>query len=191
MDATIGYGVFATQPIPAGTITWVRDRFDQSFPADMVERLPPVLARALLRYAYRDLDGSYVLCWDHARFNNHACDPSCRTVGDFDIAVRDIPTGGELTIDYAAINVPEELACGCGSPACRRTIRAGDADRFGDLWDAQVRSAAMRAASVTQPLEELFLNSAALSRALRELRQGGAPVLPGARDLILRAARAR
>lgn len=162
----IGYGVFATQPIPAGTITWVRDRFDQAVPASAVDGLPDLLRRALRRYSYRDAAGAYVLCWDHARFNNHSCEPACRTGADFDIAIRDIPAGGELTIDYAAINVPEELACHCGAPTCRRVIRWSDAARLGRRWEADIQAAASRSASVPQPLAELFETNPALTTLL-------------------------
>lgn len=191
VNARIGYGVFATQPIPMGTITWVRDRFDQAVPDAAARSLPDILQRVLVRYAYRDLDGTYVLCWDHARFNNHSCAPACRTVGDFDIAVRDIPAHGELTIDYAAINVPEELECRCGAPACRGVIRASDADRMGDVWDEEIRAAAGRVACVAQPLQELFAERAALARLITDARHGRPPALPASRHLVLRADRGR
>ncbi len=184
----IGYGVFATQPIPAGTITWVRDPFDQSFSARAVAEFPEILRKALVRYSYRDTDGSYVLCWDHARFNNHSCAPTCRTVRDFDIAVRDIPAGGELTIDYAAINVPEELSCHCGAAECRRVIRSVDAELLGDIWDAEIHVAALEAISLAQPLSDLFHTNVVLQRLFIDVRAGGQPSLPRSRDLVLRAA---
>jgi len=186
VNARIGYGVFATQPIPAGTITWVRDRFDQSLPADSVRDLPGILHKALLRYSYRDTDGSYVLCWDHARFNNHSCEPACRTVDDFDVAVRDIPTGGELTIDYGVINVPEALDCHCGAASCRGVIRAMDADRLGDAWDAEVLAAIQRSPSVAQPLADLFPGTRWLPLVLGEMGAGRPPRVPPSRNLILR-----
>lgn len=186
VGARIGYGVFATAPIPSGTVTWVHDPFDQRFTVDAAEQLAPVLRVALDRYAYRDLDGAYLLCWDHARFNNHSCRPACRTIGDFDLAVRDIAAGDELTIEYATINVPEELACECGQPDCRRVIKRGDADQFGAAWDAEIRQAATQSASVAQPLTALFAESPTLSAMLTELRGGRAPSLPRSRDLVLR-----
>lgn len=184
----IGYGVFATQPIPAGTITWVRDRFDQAFSTAAVRELPEILRRALVRYSYRDTDGSYVLCWDHARFNNHSCAPTCRTVRDFDIAVRDIPAGGELTIDYAAINVPEELSCHCGAADCRGVIRSVDAELLGDEWDAEIHASALKAAAVAQPLSDLFHTNVELQRLFTDVNTGRRPSLPRTRDLVLRSA---
>lgn len=189
VNVRIGYGVFATAPIPAGTITWVRDALDQSFTRPQVEALPAILRRALTRYAYRDTTGSYVLCWDHARFNNHSCAPACRTVGDFDIAVRDIPEGGELTIEYAVINVPEELDCSCGAADCRRVIRADDAERLGAAWDAEISVAAARSPDVAQPLAELFAGNAVLQRLVSEGGGGRPPALPSSRLLVLQSVR--
>ena len=186
VGARIGYGVFATAPIPAGTVTWVHDPFDQRFNAKDLQHLSPILRSALVRYAYRDLDGAYILCWDHARFNNHSCVPACRTIGDFDLAVRDIGVGDELTIEYAAINVPEELECECGRPECRRVIKRRDAERFGPAWDAEIRRAVTNSASVAQPLAELFDGCATLAALMADLRGGRAPSLPLSRDLVLR-----
>lgn len=185
MGARIGYGVFATAPIPAGTITWISDPFDQRFAGDEVPLLDPILRRALHRYAYRDLDGAYVLCWDHARYNNHSCHPSCRTIGDFDIAVRDLRAGDELTIEYGVINVPEELECECEHDDCRNRITKNDANRFGDAWDAEIHEAALRCASVAQPLTELFACSATLTALMADVASGRAPSLPRSRDLVL------
>jgi hypothetical protein len=40
VGAPIGFGVVATRLIPRGTITWVRDRFDQSFSVAHATALP-------------------------------------------------------------------------------------------------------------------------------------------------------
>ncbi len=191
ISAELGHGVFTTIPIPAGTVTWVRDPLDQALPAARVRALAPALQEQVRRYAYQDLSGDLVLCWDHARFNNHSCAPACRTIGDFDIAIRDIPAGGELSIDYAMINYPETLSCGCGEPGCRGTVDDSDADRFGERWDAEVRNAAQWITAVEQPLAPLFGGSAALASAIADLHAGRAPSLPSSRDLILRVARVR
>jgi SET domain-containing protein len=68
-----------------------------------------------------------------SRFINHSCDPNCEAVIEdgriYIEALRDIPTGEELTYDYAYIRKGrfrkawETLyACHCGSPKCRGTI---------------------------------------------------------------------
>ena len=186
-DREIGYGVVATAPIPRGTVTWVRDPLDQRFDSSLVARMPNLLRTALERYCYREVDGTYVLCWDHARFNNHSCEPSCRTVGDFDIAVRDIGAGEELTIEYATINVLETFDCRCGAPACRGSVRPGDALEHGDEWDRQILDVARLAPNVAQPLEPLFALSPTLAAMYQHARRGEPIALPPSRELIMRA----
>ncbi len=185
VDSAIGYGVAATAPIPRGTITWVRDPLDQKVDRAALAGLSSLLQAAIARYAYQDLDGSYVLCWDHARYNNHSCRPACRTVGDFDIAVRDIAGGEELTIEYATINVVDVFDCRCGAEKCRGEIHASDAVRFGPAWDAEVLAAAQVAAAVTQPLEPLFAHSPALTTMFRALADGRPLSLPACADLVI------
>lgn len=185
-DARVGYGVFATRFIPRGTITWVHDVLDQTFSPEAVARLAPLHRQALERFAYLEPTGAYVLCWDHARYNNHACRPTCRTVGDFDIVVRDIGPGEELTIEYAVVNVWAPFACACGDSTCRGTVRRSDVDAFGDAWDAEARDAARLVARVEQPLESLFAGSAALVAAVNACRRGAPIDLPYSRDLVRR-----
>lgn len=142
---------------------------------------------ALERYCYRDLDGAYVLCWDHARFNNHSCQPSCRTIGDFDIAVRDIAAGDELTIEYATINVLTTFDCRCGAKACRGTVRPGDAREYGEAWDREILDAAWVMSRVPQPLEPLFELSPTLAGVYADTRHGRPIALPRSRELIIAA----
>src|SRR5687767_8426901 len=96
VDATIGYGTFATRFIPKGTITWVRDPLDQTFTQAEVDAMSPRFRSILDKYAYPDAAGEWVLCWDHARFLNHSCRANCLSPGfEFEIAVRDIQPGEE------------------------------------------------------------------------------------------------
>ena len=83
----IGYGVFATRFIPRGTITWVRDRLDQALTPAAIAQLPTMYHDIVLKYSFIDGAGRFVLCWDHARFVNHSCNPTCRSAGyDFEVA---------------------------------------------------------------------------------------------------------
>jgi hypothetical protein len=119
----------------------VRDDLDQIVdPAERVA-LPPMLAALLDKYSYLEPRGR-VLCWDHGRFVNHSCDPNCRSTGfDFEIAVRDIQLGDEITDDYGSLNVDYEFDCRCGSARCRGTIRASDITRFADECDRDAAAA--------------------------------------------------
>ena len=81
----IGLGVFATRVIPKGTITWVRDRLDQALTPAAIAQLPTAYHDIILKYSFIDGGGRFVLCWDHARFVNHSCNPTCRSAGyDFE-----------------------------------------------------------------------------------------------------------
>ena len=77
VNDVIGYGVFATRPIPRGTITWVRDNLDQAFSTDQILRMAEPYKQILAKYGYTDRHGATILCWDHARFMNHSCEASC------------------------------------------------------------------------------------------------------------------
>jgi hypothetical protein len=99
----IGYGVVATCLIPRGTITWVRDDLDRAFSAAQVAQMAPLYHAIVAKYCFVDARGNFILCWDLARYLNHACDPTCRSAGyDFELAMRDILPGEELTDDYGS-----------------------------------------------------------------------------------------
>jgi hypothetical protein len=152
----VGYGVFATRPIPRGTITWARDAFDQVFTPAEVASLGSLHARILHKYGYQDGRGDTILCWDHGRYVNHSCAATCLSPGfDFEIAMRDIPTGCEMTDDYGTLSPGEAFACACGAPSCRREVRPDDYERLTAAWDTAVAAAFPRIRAVPQPLWEV------------------------------------
>ena len=60
---------------------------------------------------------------------NHSCRPNVGVRGQITfVAMRDIPTGSELTIDYAMIDSDpaERMECSCGAPECRKVITGSD-----------------------------------------------------------------
>ncbi len=153
----IGYGVVATRLIPRGTITWVRDEFDQTFRPERVATLRPIYQQILSKYGFFDAHGDVVLCWDLGRFVNHSCAPTCLSPGhQFEIAVRDIQPGEELTDDYATLNLEYTFDCACGSPSCRGKITREDCVTLAASWDEQVREAYARMRSVEQPFWDLL-----------------------------------
>jgi hypothetical protein len=156
VNDVVGYGVFALRPIPKGTITWARDRFDQILTPAQVGALGPIHARLLARYGYQDGRGDTVLCWDHGRYVNHSCEAACLSPGfDFEIAVRDIPAGGEITDDYGTLSPNEPFECACEAPTCRKIVRPDDFERLTETWDRAVAAAFSRIRTVEQPLWEL------------------------------------
>ena len=169
VDERIGYGVFATQPIPKGTITWARDSLDRSFTRDAIDAMEAPYRSILDKYTFIDARGGYVLCWDIARFVNHSCEPTCLAPGyDFEVAVRDVAKGEELTDDYGSLNLQAPLECRCGSARCRREVRPGDLLRHADEWDAQVAAAFSSLTSVAQPLWQFVEQQAEIERLVRE-----------------------
>ena len=97
------------------------------------------LPRILDTYAYADAAGNSILCWDHARCVNHSCEPSMLGLGAaFEIAVRDIAPGDQVTCDYGGLNLHGQLRCACGSTHCRGTIAADDVLDLWQDWDDQV-----------------------------------------------------
>ena len=176
----IGYGVVAKALIPRGTITWAKDDLDQTFSAAELTAMATPYREILEKYTYVDREGLHVLCWDIARFVNHSCDPTSRSPGyDFEIAVRDIQPGEELTDDYGSLNVlPGFETCHCAAPHCRRQIDPDDLLRYGERWDAELREVVRLIPQVDQPLW-FFVREKA---ELEEVLAGRAPMASSVRN---------
>jgi len=156
ISAEIGCGILATRDIPKGTITWALDPLDRLMPADQVDATPGICRDTLLKYSYRNRDGSYVICWDNTRFMNHSFKPNCITTAyGFELAVRDIRAGEELTNDYGSLNIIEPFhACDEGTE--RKVVYPDDLARHYADWDRQLEGAFKRVQTVEQPLRELL-----------------------------------
>lgn len=149
----IGYGVFATQPIPMGTIVWTLCQLDMILGPAQRQALPEPYQPIIEKYAYSDGTGNMILCWDYGRFINHSCAPAMLGVGDsFEIAVRDIAAGEELTCDYATLDLSEPMGCTCGQDGCSGAVDNCDLLHRYAQHDARVASALRNARSVAQPL---------------------------------------
>ena len=61
-------------------------------------------------------------------YTNHSCDPNLAIQGQIVlVAMRDIATGDELTIDWATTDdLDYVMDCHCGSPRCRGTVTGKD-----------------------------------------------------------------
>lgn len=153
IDDEIGFGVFATRRIPRGTVLWALDPLDQRIPAARAQALCATMGRLIDKYTFRNRLGEHVLCWDHGRFMNHACEAASLSPGvDYELAVRDLAPGDEVTCDYGALNLEAAFGCLCGAPRCRGIITPDDFDLMVPRWDARLRAAVADAASVPQPL---------------------------------------
>ena len=168
INEQIGYGIVATHFIPRGTVTWVRDDFDQTFSLAQVERMAPLYRDIVAKYCFVDGRGDFVLCWDLARYINHSCDSSCRSAGyDFELAVRDIHPGEELTDDYGSLNLEYDFRCACATAACRRTIHPDDLLTYAEQWDQIVAEPFRLMLTVAQPLWPLVKDKEVLDAVLK------------------------
>jgi hypothetical protein len=168
VNPAIGYGLFATELIPKGTITWVGDALDQIITDTEAAKLPPITRELLHIYSYHNGRNERILCWDHARFVNHSCNATCLAPGfDFEIAVRDILPGHELTDDYGTLNLEQEFECHCKTTNCRGVIRPDDMLYLADSWDAAVSSAFPLLEQVAQPLWQIVNDKETVFSALR------------------------
>lgn len=151
----IGRGVFATRPIPKGTVTWVFDPLDRVLPPAEVDCLPPMVRDILIHYSYRNRDGHFVFCWDHTKYVNHRFDANCLlTAYGLEVAVQDIAAGEEITNDYGCLNIiepfephPEDTGRGIICP--------DDLGRCAPEWDARILEAIRRLPHTEQPLQPL------------------------------------
>ncbi len=167
----VGLGLVATEVIPLGTIVWAHDALTQVVPSETFDALHPLVRDvASVRVAYRRVQGDYVVLWDDARFMNHSCEPNCGvTAAGFEIAVRTIESGEQLTNDYAMLHIDEDepFLCACGAARCRTIIRHDDATGLRRGWNRQIAEALTLAADLDQPLAAL-LTPGQLRHAFRQ-----------------------
>ena len=150
-----GHGVVATQFIPAGTITWALDKLDREFSPAEFKKLDPLYQHILDTYTYRNKNGNMVLCWDNGRFVNHSFKSNClSTAYDFEIAIRDIHPGEELTDDYGYLNVTTPFE-GIDEGTSRKVVYPDDLLNYSDIWDKQLLEVFPNITEVNQPLKNL------------------------------------
>ena len=149
----IGHGVVANRFIPAGTITWVLDPLDRTFTRAQYGRMGPLYKAILDTYTYRNNKGNYVLCWDHGRFVNHSFNSNCLTTAyDFEVAIRDIQPGEQLTDDYGYLNVEEPFEA-IDEGTDRKVVYPDDLVRHHKKWDGQIAQVFGKITSLEQPLQ--------------------------------------
>lgn len=154
-----GYGVVATKLIPKGTITWVQDDLDQVFSPEKAAGLNPTIKRYLDIYCFTNKNGEMVLCWDNGKFVNHSFKPSCfSTPYDFEIAIRDIYPGEELTDDYGYLNVEKPFDV-IDEGTDRKTVYPDDILTFHEEWDALIRENSPQVLKVEQTMLDLIPKS--------------------------------
>jgi uncharacterized protein len=125
-----GYGIFARQVFSKGELilVWGGNIFtyDQYLQAPEHRRPHFVQVEEGL-YLGTPYDAP-----EPADYMNHSCDPNAGFSGQIAlVALRDIPAGAEICIDYAMCDGSpyDEFDCACGSPTCRGRVTGNDWQR--------------------------------------------------------------
>jgi uncharacterized protein len=159
----VGYGVVAKKFIPKGTITWALDELDREFTPKQYQEMDGTYKDILEFYSFRNNLGNYVLCWDNARFVNHSFNSNCLTTAyDFEIAIRDIQAGEQLTDDYGYLNISEPFR-GIDEGTKRKVVYPDDLLRYAPVWDKKLVAGIMRLNEVDQPLKK-FVKASVLKK---------------------------
>lgn len=149
----IGYGVFASSDIPEGTIVYVKDSLELVItPTDYLMHAPE-MKEFIDKYSYIDEHGNRIVSWDFAKYVNHCC--NCNTISTgygFEIAVRDIKKGEQITDEYGIFNLDKEMAIFCGAKNCRHIIKPEDFDIYYKEWDKKIKKSIRKLFNVDQPL---------------------------------------
>jgi len=155
----IGHGVVATRFIPKGTITWVQDELDQIYTPQQVAKMQKLSQEMIDKYSFRNNKGNFVLCWDISKYVNHSFKSNCLTTAyDFEVAIRDIYPGEELTDDYGYLNVTEAFKPK-DEGTTRSTVYPDDLLHYHKEWDAQLGETFRFFRAVKQPLMSLVSTS--------------------------------
>ena len=156
INDTVGYGVVAKEFIPKGTITWVLDKLDREFTPSELENMEPIYKDIFETYAYKNNKGNFVLCWDNGRYVNHSFNSNCLTTAyNFELAIRDIQPGEQLTDDYGYLNVDTPFR-GIDEGTKRKIVYPDDLLKYHKSWDKKLLSAFKEVSINPQPLKELI-----------------------------------
>lgn len=127
-SAIEGYGLFAIRPIKRDEIVGIKGGHIINW-----EKLKKV--KHLIDDSYFQIDDNFVIgplkkkeVSKIMMFLNHSCNPNVGVRGEITfVAMRDIKTGEELTIDYAMTdNDNYKTKCNCGQKNCRKVITGKD-----------------------------------------------------------------
>ena len=153
----VGYGVFATQLIPQGTIVYVKDSLEIEVSLAEYQQHRPEMQEVIEKYSYIDEQGARIISWDLAKYVNHCC--QCNTISTgygFEIALRDIQAEEQITDEYGIFNLEQEMILQCSCTGCRGIIRPGDFEVYYPRWDKQIKEALQNFQQVEQPLFSLL-----------------------------------
>lgn len=149
----IGYGVFATADISEGTIVYVKDSLELTIsPTDYLMHTEE-MKEVIEKYSYIDEKGNRIISWDFAKYVNHCC--NCNTISTgygFEIAIRDIKAGEQITDEYGIFNLESPMEVICGELNCRKVIAPTDFENNYQEWDGKIKKSIIKIFDVEQPL---------------------------------------
>lgn len=164
INDAIGSGIFAKKFIPAGTITYVKDSLEIEITPEDFQKHSNEMQEVIDKYSYIDERGIKIISWDIAKFVNHSCNCNTMSTGyGFEIAIRDIEEGEEMTDEYGLFNIEQDFTCMCGAPNCRASIKGDDIDTFHKPWDQKISKVLPKLFVNEQPLKK-FLDPSTLSQ---------------------------
>lgn len=158
-----GKGLFAKKLIPRGTIICFECDACRIMTAEEIgyDEMSEDEKFALLDYAYRKEDGSFVVPCDETRYLNHSCDANILgTDRGFDIVVGDIEKGEEATYDYRDFHDGVVMTCRCGADNCCGVVDFAHPipDELRAFWNERVNAALTLVDEVDQPLRKELEN---------------------------------
>ncbi|PKG99983.1 SET domain-containing protein [Paraglaciecola sp. MB-3u-78] len=163
-----GYGLFATEFIPKGTVTYCQDLLDIVISPDELSKLPQVLIDSIHKFAFEPPCGNMVLSWDNAKYINHCCQPNSLSTGyEFEIAVRDVQADEELTTNYRLFSKHNTFQFFCDNSQCPRSPMN---ELPLESIDCSIKSALAYYEKVVQPLD--FLVSPLVAEKLKDYLRG-------------------
>lgn len=119
-------GMFAKKPIQKGEIVYIKGGHiitkDELFSSSVINSYLPISDEYYIGALTPEEEEEIKL------YNNHSCNPNCGMRGEITfIAIKNIDTDEELTIDYAFIdNEDYSFECHCGAPNCRKIVTGFD-----------------------------------------------------------------
>lgn len=153
INEQVGYGVFATSDIAEGTIVYVKDSLELSIsPTDYLMHSEE-MKEVIEKYSYIDEVGNRIISWDFAKYVNHCCNCNSISTGyGFEIAIRNIKKGEQITDEYGTFNLVRPMTLVCGEENCRKEIKPTDFDDYHQEWDKKIKKSIMKLFEVEQPL---------------------------------------
>ncbi len=101
VNVQIGLGVLATAFIPKGNIVYVKDDLEVIIPPTYTVMKNAKIRARVDNYSYIDENKNHIISWDRLNHVNNCC--NCNTISTgygFEITIRDIQTGEEVTDEY-------------------------------------------------------------------------------------------